>query len=109
MLQLVNANASGPLQIGRIDHQPVSVEAGWRLYGLKQLEILSLLPLRDLRLVAGDLGLLDAQIVVDEIFAEAGGETGILAQRGERLLEAFRQMRCLDFVRRVRRRARVEP
>src|SRR5262249_20559604 len=71
---------------------------------LKQLEIFPLLPLRDLRLVAGDLGLLDAKIVVDEIFAEAGGEAGILAQRGERLLEAFGQMRRLDFVRRVRRR-----
>src|SRR5262249_48174183 len=68
---------------------------------LKQLEIFPLLPLGDLRVVARDLGLLDAQVVVDEIFAEAGGEAGILAQRGERLLEAFRQMRRLDFVGRV--------
>src|SRR5262249_40263642 len=80
---------------------------GERLCRLEQLEIFPLLPLRDLRVVAGDLGLLDAQIVVDEIFAEAGGEAGILAQRGERLLEAFRQMRRLDFVRRVRRRAGI--
>src|SRR5262245_22558098 len=63
-----------------------------RLYRLKQLEIFPLLPFRDFRLVARDFGLLDAQVVVDEIFAKAGGEAGIRAQRGERLLETFRQM-----------------
>src|SRR5262245_11883745 len=34
---------------------------------LKQLEILALLPLRDLGVLAGELGLLDAKITVDEI------------------------------------------
>src|SRR5262245_15243998 len=81
---------------------------GERLCRLEQLEIFPLLPIRDLRVVAGDLGLLDAQVIVDEIFAEAGGKAGILAQRGEGLLEAFRQMRCLDFVGGVRRRAGIK-
>src|SRR5262249_22845996 len=101
-----SCNASPELFCQRKRMNFSSPEAvGERLCRLEQLEIFPLLPLRDLRVVAGDLGLLDAQIVVDEIFAEAGGEAGILAQRGERLLEAFRQMRRLDFVRRVRRRA----
>src|SRR6266542_3688034 len=48
--------------------------------GLKQLEIFPLLPLRDLGAIAGDLGLLDAQVIVDEILSEARVETGIRVQ-----------------------------
>src|SRR5262249_9572419 len=54
---------------------------------LKQLEIFALLPLRDLGVIARELGLLDAQEGVDEIPAEALGKAGIVAQRGERLLQ----------------------
>src|SRR5262245_20745038 len=52
---------------------------------LEQLEIFALFPLRDLGVIARELRLLDAQVVVDEILAEAFGEAGIVAHRGERL------------------------
>jgi hypothetical protein len=57
------------------DRRPTSP----RCPALKQLEIFTLLPLGDLRLVAGDLGVLDAQIIVDEIAAEAIGEAVVVA------------------------------
>src|SRR6266508_2450736 len=55
------------------------------LKGLKQLEIFPLLPLRHFGLVARDLGLLDAQVIVDEASPEAVGEAVVVAQGAQRL------------------------
>src|SRR5262249_12996849 len=75
---------------------------------LKQLEIFPLLPLGDLRLVASDLRILDAQVVIDKAAAEAIGETIVVAQRPQRLLEALRQLQRLRLVGRICRGTRVE-
>src|SRR5215471_8831681 len=75
---------------------------------LKQLEIFPLLPLGDLRLVARDLGVLDPQVIVDEIAAEAIGEATVVAQRAQCLLEALRQLHRLCLVGRVGRRTGIE-
>src|SRR5262245_31044344 len=75
---------------------------------LKQLEVFALLPLRDLGVVARELGLLDAQVIVDERLAEAFGEAGVVAQRGQRLLESRRQQLGARLVGGVRRRAGIE-
>ena len=64
---------------------------------LEQLEIFPLLPLRDLRLIAGDLGFLDAQIIVDEALTETVGKAVVVAQRVKRLVETLRQVQRLRY------------
>src|SRR5215510_3406403 len=52
----------------------------------EQVEVFLLLPLGDLRVEAGDLRLLDAEVVVDESVAQRGAEAGAITQRIERFL-----------------------
>src|SRR5436853_3737479 len=77
-------------------------------YKLEQLEIFLLLPVAHFGLIAGDLGLLDAQIVIDEILAEAGRKEVVRAQRRERLFKSFWKKLRRRLVGRVGRRSGVE-
>src|SRR5947207_15543338 len=70
---------------------------------LEQFKIFAVLPLRNFRLVARDLEFLDANVIVDEVAAEALDQAGILTQRVERLLQALRQQLRLGLVGRVGR------
>src|SRR5215467_15346555 len=74
----------------------------------EQLEIFLLLPLGDLGVVARELGLLDGQVIVDELPTEGIGEAAILAQRRQRLFERLGQERRLGLIGRIRRRSRIE-
>src|SRR5262245_27478373 len=67
----------------------------------KQIEIFALLPFTNLGLEAGNLGLLDTDIVVDEGVAERGAETCARAQGVERLCERRRQELGLGLIGRV--------
>src|SRR3979490_1918937 len=73
----------------------------------EQLEIFPLFPVTDFGLIAVDLELLDADVVVDEALAEALREAGILPQRRERFLQALGQKGRRRFIRRIGARARV--
>jgi hypothetical protein len=83
--------------IGTADALRMSGRRGRR--PLKQIEMLPVRPRGDVGLLrlchgllaaAGNLGLLDMRIVVHEGLAEAGAETGILAQPRQRLVERRR-------------------
>src|SRR5437660_7857579 len=79
-----------------------------RGYKLEQLEIFLLLPVAHFGLIAGDLGLLDAQIVVDEILAEAGRKEVVRAQCRERLFKSFWKKLRRHLVGRVGRWSRLK-
>ena len=81
--------------------------------GLEQVEIFLLFPARDLSGVlfflgaeAGDLGVLDADEIVDEIVAEGAAETRVIAERGQGFAEIFRQQFRFGLIRRIGRRPR---
>src|SRR4051812_8242120 len=83
-----------------------------------EIEILVVLPCRDLRGIAGlaarlgvaarDLRLLDATVIVDEQVAKALPEADAVVQRGERLGKRFRQRLGLDLIGRIGGRAGIE-
>src|SRR5690242_8163500 len=67
----------------------------------KQVEIFSLLPVAHFQVEAGDLGVLDPAVVVDERFAQPLAQYAVGAQGGERLAERARQRLGLRLVGRV--------
>ena len=75
---------------------------------LKHLEIFALFPVRDFGLEAFDLGVLDVDVIVDELRAQRVAEKRIVLQREHRLAQCLRQQRGLRLIGRVRRRAGIE-
>src|SRR6185312_4921046 len=74
----------------------------------KHLEILTLLPVRDLGLETLDLGGLDVNVIVHERCPELLTEERIVAQRRHRLPQRFRQQLGARLVGRIRRQRRIE-
>ena len=57
----------------------------------KHLEIFAMLPVGNLRLKPLDLGVLDVNVIVDELGAERAAEKRIVVEREHRFAQTFRQ------------------
>src|SRR5688572_33412489 len=67
----------------------------------KHLEIFAMLPLRNFRLEPFNLGILDVDVIVDELFSERPAEKRIVVERKHRLTQRLRQQRRLGLIGRV--------
>src|SRR3954451_11232988 len=67
----------------------------------EHLEIFAVFPVRDFGLEALDLGLLDVDVVVDELGAERGAKERVGIKRDNRLAQGLRQQIGLGLIGRI--------
>src|SRR5262245_47439571 len=97
--------SSFPSRLIRLQHPRAPVP---HIARSKQLEIFLLLPFADLRMVARQLSLLDREVIIDELLAEAVGKAAVIAQRRKCLLERLWQQGRLGLVGCVSRGSGIE-
>src|SRR5262245_66643176 len=68
---------------------------------LEKVEVFPVFPIAHFEVEAGDLGVLDPTVIVDEIVAEAGAQRLVLSQSGQRIVQRARHRLRLGLVRRV--------